>query len=70
MTHYSVSCETGWKKDVERPSMWLGWAQVRKNVNCLHSVFTCTVNAIQLCVKSGADPLKDFFFQAALSSVK
>ncbi len=30
MTRYFASCGTGWKRDAERLSMWLGWAQVRK----------------------------------------
>ena len=29
MTRYFASYGTGWKKGAERPSMWLGWVQVR-----------------------------------------
>lgn len=33
MTRYFASYGTGWRRDAERPSMWLEWAQVRKTQN-------------------------------------
>lgn len=29
MTVYKSSCESEWRKDAEKPSMWLAWGQVR-----------------------------------------
>lgn len=36
MTHYSANYGIEWKRDVERQSMWLGWAQVRNTQTVEH----------------------------------
>lgn len=53
MTHYFVSYETGWKRDVERPSTWLEWAQVRRmqtiNLLCLLKQFIIISSSSDNC---------------------
>lgn len=54
MTCYSGSFGTGWMREVERPSMWLGWVLVR-NLQFCCSLQTCGIGLRKCLVSSSVD---------------